>query len=66
MAQTSATGAFFTTCRAPDQPQRVAAADWVDVPSENIMVEHAAGSPELGAVIIMIWPEGSGAVQCAA
>ena len=60
VAQTSAAGAFFTTGRAPDQPQRVAAADWVDAPSESVMVEHAAGSPELGTVISMIWPEGSG------
>ena len=52
--------------RAPDQPQRVAAADWVDAPSESVMVEHAAGSPELGTVISMIWPEGSGGAQCAA
>ena len=60
VAQTSAAGAFFTTGRAPEQPQRVAAADWVDAPSESVMVEHAAGSPELGTVISMIWPEGSG------
>ena len=59
---TTAAGAFFATGRAPDEPQRVSAADWVEAPAGGVMVEHAAGSQELGTVISMIWPEGSDGV----